>query len=155
MADAHPLLRLQQLHDEPHHLAGGVEFAALLAGIVGELVDQVLVGVAQHVGGVNLAVVKVGVAEVQAGEVVEKLADEALAVGRAAQLLLVVPVDAGEHAVQPSGVGVFDGEAGHVQRLAEPHGLAGDDVPAGVLRHEKLVLVGVGEGRLPRNSLSR
>ena len=88
----------------------------------------------------------------QPSEVVEELADETLAVGRAAQLLLVVPVDAGEHAVQPPGVGVLDGVAGYVQRFAQPHGLAGDDGPAGILGHEELVLVGVGEGRLPRHA---
>ena len=71
VADAHPLLRFQQLHDEPNNLAGCVELAALLAGVVGELVDQVLVGVAQHAAGVYLAVAEVGVAEVQPGEVVE------------------------------------------------------------------------------------
>ena len=131
---------------------GRVELAALLAGVVGELVDEVLIGVAQHVAGVHLAVAEVGVAEVQPGEVVQKLADEALAVGRAAQLLLVVPVDAGEHAVQPPGVGVLDGEAGDVQRLAQAHGLGGDEGPAGVLRHEELVLVAVGERRFPRHA---
>ena len=71
VADAHPLLRLQKLDDEADDLAGGVELAALLARVVGELVDQVFVGVAQHVAGVHLAVAQVGVAEVQAGEVVE------------------------------------------------------------------------------------
>ena len=84
VADAHPLLRLQQLHDQPDDLAGGVELTALLAGVVGELVDQVLVGVAQYVAGVHLPVAQVDVPEVQAGEVVQELADEALAVGRAA-----------------------------------------------------------------------
>ena len=149
VADAHPLLRLQQLYDEAHHLAGRVELAALLAGVVGELVDQVLVGVAQHVAGVYLAVAQVGVAEVQAGEVVEELADKALPVGRAAQLLLVVPVDPGEHPVQPARcwcprrrwLATFSASP-------RPMDCAGDNGPASVLRHEELVLVGVGEGRL-------
>ena len=149
VADAHPLLRLQQLDDQPHHLAGCVELAALLAGVVGELVDEVLVGVAQHVAGVHLAVAQVGVAEVQPGEVVQELADEALAVGRAAQLLLIVPVDAGQHALEAADVIVFYRVAGHVQRLSQAHGLAGDDGPAGIIRHEELVLVGISEGSFP------
>ena len=94
-------------------------------------------------------VAEVGVAEVQPREVVEELADEALAVGWAAQLLLVVPVDAGQHAVESAGVGVFDGVAGHVKRLAEAHGLAGNVVPSGVIRHEELMLVGIGQGPSP------
>ena len=71
VADAHTLLRLQQLDDEPHDLAGSVELASFLAGVVGELVDQVLIGVAQHVARVHLAVAQVRVAEVQPGEVVQ------------------------------------------------------------------------------------
>ena len=154
VADAHPLLRLQQLHYEPDDLSGRVEFAALLAGIVGELVNQVLVGIAQHVAGVHLPVPQVLVAEVQPRKVVEELADEAFAVGRAAQLLLVVPVDPRQHPVQAAGVGVLDGEAGYVQCLAQAHGLAGDDRPEAVLRHKELVLVGIGEGGLPGHSPS-
>ena len=49
VADAHPFLRFQQFHDQPDHLARGVELAALLARVVRELTNQVLVGVAQHV----------------------------------------------------------------------------------------------------------
>ena len=45
VADAHPLARLQQLDDEAHHLAGRVELAALPAGVIGEPVDQVFIGV--------------------------------------------------------------------------------------------------------------
>ena len=55
---------------------------------------------------------------------------------------------------KPAGVGVLDGEAGDVQRLAQAHGLAGDHRPEGVLRHKELVLVGIGEGGLPGHSPS-
>ena len=51
VTDAHALARLQQFHDETHHRARRVELAALLPGIVGKTVDQVLVGVSQDVAG--------------------------------------------------------------------------------------------------------
>ena len=92
IADAHPLARLKQLYDEAHHRAGRVELSALLARVVGEPVDQVLVGVAQDVTPAGRVLPQVLVAEVQASEVVEQAADDALAVGRAAELRLVVPV---------------------------------------------------------------
>ena len=42
--------------------------------------------------------------------------------------------------------------AGDVQRLAQTHGLAGDDGPASILRNKELVLVAVGEGRVSRHT---
>ena len=87
VADAHPLAGLEQLDDEAHHGARRVELAALLPGVVGEPVDQVLVGVAQDVSPACRVLPQVLVAQVQAAEVVEQAADDALAVGRAAQLL--------------------------------------------------------------------
>ena len=146
VAYAHPLARLEQLDDEPHHRAGRVELAALLARVVGEPVDQVLVGVAQDVAPAGRVLPQVLVAEVQASEVVEEAADDALAVGRAAELRLVVPVGRGQHAVQPGGVGLLDGVAGDVEGLAQVHGRAGNGGPAGGPRDEELVLVPVGEG---------
>ena len=118
VADPHPLARLEQLDDEAHYGARRVELAALLARIVSKAVDQVLVGVAQHIAATGLILPQVLVAQVQAAEVVEQAADDALAVGRAAQLLLVVPVGARQHAVQPGRVGVLDGVAGDVKGLA-------------------------------------
>ena len=60
VADAHALFRLEQFDDESHHGSRGVELAALLAGVVGEPVDEVFVGVAQdvaHAGRVNSEVI--------------------------------------------------------------------------------------------------
>jgi hypothetical protein len=54
-----PSVGREQLDDQLDHLLGGVELAALLAGVVGELLDQVLVGAAEHVG-----LGEVGVAQV-------------------------------------------------------------------------------------------
>ena len=65
VADAHPLFRLEQLNNEAHHGSGSVEFAALLAGVVGELVDQVLVGIAKDVAAPCCVDSQVLVAQVQ------------------------------------------------------------------------------------------
>ena len=70
IADAHPLARLKQLNDEPHHRARRVELAALLAGVVREPVYQVLVGVAQNVATARRVLPQVRVAKVQVAEVV-------------------------------------------------------------------------------------
>ena len=143
-----PSLRLEQLDDEAHHGSRSVELAALLAGVVGELVDQVLVGVAQDVAAPGCVDSQVLVAQVQVAEVVEQAADNALAVGRAAELGLVVPVCSRQHAVQPWTVGFLDGVTGHVEGLAQVHGCPGDGGPAGGLGNEELVLVAVREGGL-------
>ena len=51
VVDALALLRVEQLDHHPHHAARRVELARLLAPRnVGELADQILVGVAQDVG---------------------------------------------------------------------------------------------------------
>ena len=51
VTDAHPFLGFEQLDDEPDNGAGGVELTALLACVVGEAVDEVFVGIPQHVAG--------------------------------------------------------------------------------------------------------
>ncbi len=43
-------VRLQDAHERVHHLRRGEKFARLRAGIICELLDQIFVGVAQHVG---------------------------------------------------------------------------------------------------------
>ena len=86
---------------------GGVELAALLARVVGELVDEVLVGVAKDVALAGRVLAQVCVPQVQAREMVEEASDDALPAGRAAELGLVVPVSGGQHAVQPGSVGVL------------------------------------------------
>ena len=54
--DRHALARLRPVHHHPHHRPGGVELAALLAGGVGELADQVLIGRAEQVGELEVLV---------------------------------------------------------------------------------------------------
>ena len=102
VADAHPLGRLEQLDDQPHDRARRVELAALLAGVVGKLADQVLVGVAEDVHRALSAVRRqVRVAQVEFAEVPQQAADDAVAAERVAELRLVVPVGVAQHAVEP------------------------------------------------------
>ena len=144
-----PSWRLQQLHQKPHHGTGRVELAALPAGVIGELADQVFVGVPQDIAGAPTISVQVPVTQVQVAEVGEQAADDALPVGWAAQLGLVVPVRACHDAIQTSGVGLLDGTAGLVEGLAQVHRGAADLVPVGLLGHNKLVLVHVLDRNFP------
>ena len=50
--------------DQTHHHARRVELPALLAGVVRELLDQVLVGAPQHVGLAQVVVAQVDLGEV-------------------------------------------------------------------------------------------
>ena len=141
-------LRLKQLDDETHHRARRVELAALLSSVIGEPVYQVLVGVAKDVASPGRILPQVLVAQVETAEVVEQAANDTLAAGRATELRLVVPVGRGQHAVQPGGVGLLNGVAGDIERLAQVHGGLNESAPAGGLRDEELVLVTVCESDL-------
>ena len=138
IADAHPFGRRQQLHDEPDHHPRRVELAALLAGIVGEVLDQVLVGAAEEVG-LGHAVV----AERDLGEVPDEARKHGVAVTGVAELAFVVVVDAGEDAFQRA-VLLLQRRARLVQGLPDVRGPLLDGVPPRPLRHEELVLVRVG-----------
>ncbi len=151
IADAHPLARLQQLDDQPHHRSRRVELAALPAGVVRELMDQVLVGVTQHVADATVGCCKVGVLQIQLAEMIQQPPDNPLSVGRATQPRLVVPVHARQHAVQPWRVLEFDLLARHVQRLAQVHRSPNQRRPPRRLRHKELVLVRVRQRHVPRN----
>ena len=138
VADAHALCRREQLDDELDDHARRVELAALLAGVVGELLDEVLVGAAEEVG-LGHAVV----AQRDLGEVLDEAREHGVAVLRVAELPLVVVVDAGEHALQ-GRVLILQGRARLVQRLADVRGGLLDVAPAYAIGREELVLVGVG-----------
>ena len=64
VVDAHALLRVADLHAHAHHFGRGVELAGLLAGGVGEVFDQVLVGGAQQVGELEVLVLQRDLVEV-------------------------------------------------------------------------------------------
>ncbi|MCY1300798.1 hypothetical protein D9M70_503790 [compost metagenome] len=85
--------RLEQMHHQPHHRARRIELAAFLAGRVGELGDQVLVGGAQQVGEFEVAV-----AQAHFTEVGDELAQ--LLIGNLALADLAGEVDVLQHPFQ-------------------------------------------------------
>ena len=137
VADAHPLGGRQQLDDQLDDHPRGVELAALLAGIVGELLDQVLVGAAEQVG-LGHAVV----AERNLGEVLDQPGKHGVAILRIAELPLVVVVDAREDAFE-RGVLLLQRRARLVERLPDVRGRRLDGIPPRPAGHEELVLVRV------------
>ena len=138
VADAHALGRRQQLDDEPDDHARRVELAPLLAGVVGELLDQVLVGAAEKVG-LGHAVV----AERDLREVLDETGEHGVAVAGVAEPALVVVVDAGEDAFERR-VLLLERRARLVQRLSDVVGRPLNGAPARPVRHEELMLVRVG-----------
>ena len=147
IVDRHAFLRLDQLDHEPDDLGRRVELATLLPGTVGEVLDEVFVGGTQQVGELEVIVAQRDVVEVldelDQGAVIQRpLAD------------LAIEVDALENVLQRVRVGVFDGGEGLVQPGADRRFQVGDALvaalvvgvaPAGLVRHEEVVLVRVGE----------
>ena len=115
-----------------------VELAALLSRIVGELLDEVLVGAAEKIG-LGHAVV----AQRNLREVLDQAREHGVAVPGVAELAFVVVVDAGEDALQRA-VLLLQRRARLVQRLADVRGPLLDGAPPRPVRHEELVLVRVG-----------
>ena len=143
IADAHPLGRRQQLDDQLDDHPRRVELAALLAGIVGELLDQVLVGAAEQVRLCHAVV-----AERDLGEVLDQARKHGVAVPGVAELPFVVVVDAGEDSFEP-GVLFLKRRARLVQRLSDVRGRLLDCIPPRPAGHIELVFVRV----VPRDLL--
>ena len=120
-------LRVDEFHHELHHRFGRIELSALLTGIVGKLLDEVLVGVTQHV-----RLVEVGIAQLVLVEVAQQPLQ-----GGVGQHALVTVLGGGQYVLQ-FGVVRFDGGECLVQRLADvlgpgnqlrPPGRAGEVPP--------------------------
>ena len=139
VADAHPLGGGQKFDDEFDHHPRRVELTALLARIVGELLNQVFVGPAEQVG-LGHAVV----AERDLREVLNEAREHGVPVLGIAELPFVVVVDASEDPFQAAAVLLLQRRAGLVQRLAEVGGLLLDGAPTRPVGHEELVFVQVG-----------
>lgn len=129
-------LRLGELHQQAHHLGGGVKLAALLAGAVGEKLDQVFVGRAQEIGKLEVVVDQ---HELRLIEVVEQVFP--LLVWDLGFALDGVEVDV---VLQHPGQGVvlvLDGGNGLVEH--------GADVVLEVLERRRLVAFLVGPALVP------
>ena len=123
------LIRLQHLHEEPHDRARGVEFATLPALGQGELLQKVLVDVAQNVRGAGF-----GAANLDVAHHVNDLPQTGLVQGRAG-------VVRGQHILERRVV-PLNGDHGIVDQSPDV-GLASlilEILPAGLGRHPEDVL---------------
>ena len=108
----------KQFDDQLDHHPRRIELAALLAGIVRELLDEVFVGPAEEVG-LRHAVVS----ERDLGEVLDEAREHGVPVLGIAELPFVVVIDAGEDPFQ-GAVLLLQRRAGLVQRLPDVRCLA-------------------------------
>ena len=153
IADAHPLIGLEQLDDQAYDRTRRIELAAFFACVVGEPVDQVFVGVAEDVPRTLLTVLRqVRLAQVEAAEVPEQAVDDAVAARGATELGIVVPVRVTQHPVEPGRVRLLDLGARPVDHLTKVHRLAHDGAPARLGRHEELMLVGLALRHVARHA---
>ena len=121
VVDGFAFLRVEDVDHQPHHGARRVELARLLVGGVGELLDQVFVGLAEDVGLCRL------IAEVDAREMLDEVAQQ-----RVGQAVLVGPLGIAEDAVEGFRVGLLDAAHGLLQRLADIGGHRAHIVPVAV-----------------------
>jgi len=143
VVDAHPGLRLEQADHQSHHLAGGVELAALLARRVGKVLDQVLVGRAEHVGELEILV-----AQADAAEMLDQR-PQRLVVEAGAAAHLAGETDVIEHALEGAVI-LLQRAQGFVELVADllVH-LVAQVGPAGAFRHvEGVGVVGFALGAL-------
>ena len=111
VADLVAGLRVHQPRHQRGHLGRRVELAGLLAAGGGEVLDQELVGVADHVELADAALAQV---ELGLGEVFQQVAQDVVLLLLVAQLV-AVEADVLEDIAQLAEVGLFDG----VQRLVD------------------------------------
>ena len=95
VADAHALRGPDALDDQTDHLSGRAELPALLARVIGELLDKVFVCVAQHVGR------DVGIAQAVSFEVLLQQFQDCVG-----ETFLVVEIDILEDTLEPRVEGV-------------------------------------------------
>ena len=109
VVDALALPRIEQIDHHPHHAARRVEFARLLAPRdVGELADQILVGIAQDVGPDR------SIAQRHAGQPLHEVLEQLIA-----EHLTVPPVGGAKDSGKGVWIGPLDASHGPRQRGAD------------------------------------
>ena len=132
IVDRFARLRLEHLGHEMDDGAVGVKFGGGVAGIVGELLDEIFVSLAQLVFG------QVGEGEFQRAEMLDQIAQHG--VGEA---VLVGPLRVAEDAVELVGIGRLDGAHGGLERLADVLGRLPHLAPMGLRRDLETVVLWV------------
>ena len=132
VVDAHPRLRVDDFDEHADDLGGRVELAALLAGGVGEELDQVLVGRAEQVGKLEVLVAQRDLLEILDEVRQRVVVERALAD-------LAVEVDVLEHVLKRIDVGrmILDRFERFVETRADIGFQMADLRPAGFLRAQR------------------
>lgn len=89
-------LRVNQLNHQLHHGLWRIELAAFLTGVVGKLLDQILVGIAQHVSLIQVVIAQL---------VLVKMTQQALQ-GRIRQHSFVTVLRSGQYVLQFRVIGL-------------------------------------------------
>ena len=138
VVDGLAFVRVEDVDHQPDDGARRVELARLLVGGVGELLDQVLVGLAEDVGLRRL------VAQRDAREVLDQVAQQ-----RIGQALLVRPLGVAEDAVERFRVRLLDAAHGLLQRLPDVGRHRPHVAPVAILWNLEAVVLRES-GRTPR-----
>ena len=128
VVDGLGLLGIEHVDHQPHNAARGVELARLLVGGVGELLDQVFIGVTDQVGR------DVVVAQRERGKMLDQVLEQ-----RVRQPFLVRPLRVTEYTVECVRVGLFDSAQRMLQGGADVGRFGTDVDPVAVLRELKAV----------------
>ena len=102
--DGLDLFGVEHVDHQPNHAAGRVELTGLLVGDVGELLDQVFVGVANEIGRDVL------VPQRERGKVLDQILEQCVR-----QTILVRPLGVSEHAIKGVRVCFLDATHGVLQ----------------------------------------
>ena len=108
VVDRFALFGVEHVDHHPHDAAGGVKLASLLVGGVGELLDQVFVGVTQHITADCL------IAHRQTGKVLDQVFEQGIRVP-----VLVGPLRIAKYTVERIWVGLFDLAHSTLQGIAD------------------------------------
>ena len=137
VVDSHTFLRIDKTHHQLHDRAGRVELAALLAGRVGKVADQILVCGAEQVGELEILV-----AEPVLREVIDEVAP--LLVRNDGSTDPPVEVDVLQHTLQ-RGIALLERAESSVQPIAHLMvDIVANVPPASLGWHEERVLVEIG-----------
>ena len=127
-----PLLWIEDAHHQLARRCGGVEFPGFAIGGVGELLDEVFVGITNDVAGHTL------IAQGQRGEVFDEVFEQWVG-----QAVFVAPLRIAEDAVEVFLVSRLDAAQRILQRRADVSRRLTDDVPVTIFGNLEAVVFGV------------